>query len=508
MLASALTAIAVVVLPQAGAVGGAAAEQATGSPTPQLAPLLPRSWTADSVVSAVSEPAPAPGSSAPAAQPVSNPAPAAEGLASALAADGIPQTALDAYRSAAAAMPAACHLSWPLLAAIGRVESDHGRFAGAVLHADGHSEPPILGPVLNGQGTARIADTDQGRLDGDTVYDRAVGPMQFIPATWAIYGRTGAGSVLGDPFDIHDAAQAAARYLCLAGGDLSAEAGQARAVFAYNHSDAYVATVLTLAAGYAHTAPPAIPVTAVELTDIPPVDPAPHVPQVAAPSVLMAPIPAATPTPALTATPTPTPAITTPPTTTAPTTAPPTTTAPTTTAPTTTAPTTTAPTTTAPTTTAPTTTAPTTTATGPTESPTPTPTESPTPTPTPTESSACTAQPTGGPKTVDILDLSGDPAIAATVSAALTAAGFPVGHVTRTAPATGTPRERAIEYPAAQLKEATRLATALHAKRSLREANVETVTLLLTTADPRHLVAALTQLPGACAASATTTGGG
>lgn len=54
------------------------------------------------------------------------------------------------------------------LAGIGRVESNHGRFAGAVLHSDGVSIPRIIGIPLNGNGTAVIVDTDGGRLDGDS----------------------------------------------------------------------------------------------------------------------------------------------------------------------------------------------------------------------------------------------------------------------------------------------------------------------------------------------------
>jgi len=136
--------------------------------------------------------------------------------ASALAASGIPSTALIAYRNAAArvaqTMPG-CGLGWPLLAAIGRVESDHGRFAGAVLHSDGLSTPPVIGIALDGHGTALIRDTDGGRLDGDTVYDRAVGPMQFIPSTWAGWGVDMNADGRADPFNIFDAAGAAADYL-------------------------------------------------------------------------------------------------------------------------------------------------------------------------------------------------------------------------------------------------------------------------------------------------------
>lgn len=178
--------------------------------------------------------------------------------ASALAADGIPATALLAYRQAAAwedGIDPGCGIQWPLLAAIGRIESDHGRYGGAVLHTDGTSTPKVIGMALNGQGTALIRDTDHGRLDGDPIYDHAVGPMQFIPSTWAVYGVDATHSGVADPFNIFDAAAAAARYLCAAGGNLSTVAGQARAVLAYNHSDWYVATVLSLEQAYAAGVP-------------------------------------------------------------------------------------------------------------------------------------------------------------------------------------------------------------------------------------------------------------
>ena len=202
--------------------------------------------------------------------------------ASALAADGIPATALLAYTQAAArerSIDPTCGISWPLLAAIGRVESDHGRFAGAVLHTDGLSTPRVIGPALDGVGTALIRDTDHGRLDGDRVYDHAVGPMQFIPSTWAVYGVDVTGSGIADPFNIFDAAAAAARYLCSAGGELTTLDGQRRAILAYNQSDAYLRLVLALEGVYARgvlgvTVPvlPADP-TPVPRPTLPPVNP-------------------------------------------------------------------------------------------------------------------------------------------------------------------------------------------------------------------------------------------
>ena len=181
-------------------------------------------------------------------------APVSHGVISGLAANGIPQVALNAYRVAAARMAnvdSYCGIDWALLAGIGREESDHGRFAGAVLHADGVSTPPIIGPALDGIHWDYIPAPANGMaLDGDTKFAHALGPMQFIPQTWDIYGTDANGDGRADIFNINDAALGAARYLCAAGGNLRTQAGQIRAVLAYNHSDEYLAQVLALADAY------------------------------------------------------------------------------------------------------------------------------------------------------------------------------------------------------------------------------------------------------------------
>lgn len=182
------------------------------------------------------------------------------------AVDGMPLRAQLAYRQAASELAATgCDAPWYLLAGIGLAESNHGRVFGAVLGTNGRSTPLIRGPVLNGVGDyAAIADSDDGRLDGDLRWDRAVGPMQFIPQTWASYAADGDGDGVEDPYDLDDAAMAAGRYLCASGGDLTDPAGQRAALFSYNHSDEYVLIVSAYADAYRRGDSPSVPMAALQ----------------------------------------------------------------------------------------------------------------------------------------------------------------------------------------------------------------------------------------------------
>lgn len=175
-------------------------------------------------------------------------------VVSTASATGIPAVALAAYQRAATVIDAAdqsCHMPWQLVAAIGRVESDHGRTNGNVLTDSGVAKPGIYGPVLDGRhGTSLIRDTDAGHLDHNTSYDRAVGPMQFIPSTWAIVGVDADNDGQRNPQDIYDASLGSAVYLCSGPDDLSTGAGQRASVFRYNHSKRYVDLVLAIEHAY------------------------------------------------------------------------------------------------------------------------------------------------------------------------------------------------------------------------------------------------------------------
>ncbi len=86
-------------------------------------------------------------------------------------ANGIPSAALSAYQRAAQVIDSAdkgCNIDWTLIAAIGRVESNHGRYGGNALDSNGVSRPGIYGiPLDGGNGTQKISDTDAGQYDHD-----------------------------------------------------------------------------------------------------------------------------------------------------------------------------------------------------------------------------------------------------------------------------------------------------------------------------------------------------
>ena len=166
----------------------------------------------------------------------------------------IPVIALEAYAYAARVAEVEnpkCHISWTTLAGIGQVESHHGTYRGARLAPNGDVSPPIRGVRLDGSGgTLRIVDSEEDARDGDGVA-RAMGPMQFIPETWRLYGVDAHNDGRLSPDNIDDAALSAAGYLCWRGKDLATPRGWITALRAYNNSGVYARAVRDWATAYA-----------------------------------------------------------------------------------------------------------------------------------------------------------------------------------------------------------------------------------------------------------------
>ncbi|MEI2714462.1 MAG: lytic murein transglycosylase [Nocardioides sp.] len=165
---------------------------------------------------------------------------------------GIPAEALQAYTRAAWSVPD-CQIGWATLAAVGQVESDHGRMDGDALGRDGRPSRDIIGPRLDGRGNyAAIPATSYGTsLHGDNKWEHALGPMQFLPETWQRWGADGDGDGVKNPQDLDDAAMASAAYLCASGVSLYDGSTWERAVLSYNKSDDYLRKVFDMAVHYA-----------------------------------------------------------------------------------------------------------------------------------------------------------------------------------------------------------------------------------------------------------------
>lgn len=160
----------------------------------------------------------------------------------------IPRELLGVYMAASLTCEG---LPWTVLAAIGWVESRHA--GGRADPLSGAVEPPIVGPALDGRpGLAAVPDPSSP--DG---WARALGPMQFLPGTWARWAVVAPDRPPGavpDPHNAWDAIHSAANYLC-GGAD---RIGDLRAVLRrYNRSNAYVDGVLAKAAQYGGGSAPA-----------------------------------------------------------------------------------------------------------------------------------------------------------------------------------------------------------------------------------------------------------
>ncbi len=180
---------------------------------------------------------------------------------------GIPTMALSAYRNAERMMAVtdpACGISWNLLAGIGRIESMHAN--GGATDAHGTAVRPIYGPALDGTlpGNEVIV---QGNSGGRITYARAMGPMQFLPGTWARYASDGDGDGVADPQNLYDSTLGAARYLCSGGLNLRDQSQVLASILRYNNSMPYAQNVLGWAAAYATGV---VPVDLPPLTGPPP----------------------------------------------------------------------------------------------------------------------------------------------------------------------------------------------------------------------------------------------
>lgn len=179
-------------------------------------------------------------------------------VVSTAAATGIPERTLFAYAGVAlrkSVTEPTCNISWNTLAAIGWIESHHGTIFGGTILPDGFASEPIYGVPLTGGAVMDIPDFDSGNFDGTAEYDRAVGPMQIIPQTWAAWHADGNLSGSEDGQQIDDSTLAAAGYLCFSGGDLATAKGWDAAVTAYNQAPQYIIDIAATANEYAAAAP-------------------------------------------------------------------------------------------------------------------------------------------------------------------------------------------------------------------------------------------------------------
>jgi membrane-bound lytic murein transglycosylase B len=166
----------------------------------------------------------------------------------------IPVNALQAYGYAQVFMANTdppCQLNWTTLAGVGQIESVHGRAGGAVLLPDGRSDPAIVGPLLDGKhGRPLVKDTDAGAYDGDSHFDRAMGPLRLMPTLWRATAVDANGDGILDPYNIFDSSLTLARAFCSGNEDLRVRADWNRAIGRYHSGVAYARLVFETADDY------------------------------------------------------------------------------------------------------------------------------------------------------------------------------------------------------------------------------------------------------------------
>lgn len=169
-------------------------------------------------------------------------------------ATGIPRRALAAYAGGAIRLSLTwpeCGVTWNTLAGIGWIESHHGELYGAHIDDNGNMTEPIFGQPLVGDGTMNIPDFDNGNFDGDPLHDRAVGPMQILPQTWAAWHANGNLDDNEDGQNIDDSVVAAANYLCYSSDTMTTPEGWRKSLWSYNQLDTYANDVMAKANDYA-----------------------------------------------------------------------------------------------------------------------------------------------------------------------------------------------------------------------------------------------------------------
>ena len=183
----------------------------------------------------------------------------------ALTLEDIPTPALAAYQRATAVINLAdsrCHLDWELVAALGKVLTDHGRQHGSQLDDEGVARPAVLGQRLTGRhGTPRVRDTDAGLYDRDAELDRAVGPMLLLPAVWSVVNVDADADGRRNPQDIDDAALSAAVFLCAGPGDFRNVSHLRSVIRRYHPGTGYAKSVLAIRAAYRAAQPVATTVS-------------------------------------------------------------------------------------------------------------------------------------------------------------------------------------------------------------------------------------------------------